>query len=73
MARIKARLQPAPWERIERYMSWRVPEETCNYLIRRGGADIVDAVIAKTGVDGLIGGDRDRPAGEGALSGPGFL
>ena len=53
VARIKARLQPGPWERIERYMSWRVPEETCNYLIRRGGADILDAVIATTGVDGL--------------------
>jgi glutamyl-tRNA(Gln) amidotransferase subunit E len=53
VARIKARLQPGPWQRIERYMSWRVPEETCNYLIRRGGADIVDAVIAKSGVDGL--------------------
>jgi len=53
VARVKARLQPGPWERIERYMRWRVPEETCNYLIRRGGADIVDAVIAKTGVDGL--------------------
>jgi len=53
VARIKARLQPGPWERIERYMSWRVPEETCNYLIRRGGADILDTVIARTGVDGL--------------------
>jgi glutamyl-tRNA(Gln) amidotransferase subunit E len=53
VARIKARLQPSPWDRIERYMSWRVPEETCNYLIRRGGADILDTVITTTGVDGL--------------------
>ena len=53
VAAIKARLQPAPWKRFERYMSWRVPEETCNFLIRRGGAEIVDAVVAKTGVDGL--------------------
>ena len=30
-----------------------VPEETTQYLIRRGGAEIVDAVVAKTGVDGL--------------------
>jgi glutamyl-tRNA(Gln) amidotransferase subunit E len=51
---LKARLRPAPWERIERYMSWRVPEETCHYLIRRGGAEILDAVIEKTGVDGLV-------------------
>jgi len=54
VAMLKARLRPAPWERIERYMSWRVPEETCNYLIRRGGAEILDAVIEKTGVDGLV-------------------
>jgi glutamyl-tRNA(Gln) amidotransferase subunit E len=53
VAGIKARLQPSPWDRIERYMAWRVPEETCTYLIRRGGADILDTVIAKTGVDGL--------------------
>jgi Glu-tRNA(Gln) amidotransferase subunit E-like FAD-binding protein len=37
-------------------MSWRVPEETANYLIRRGGAEIVDAVVEKTGVDGLLAG-----------------
>lgn len=54
VASVKARLRPAPWERIERYMSWRVPEETCHYLIRRGGAEILDAVIEKTGVDGLV-------------------
>ena len=54
VAAIRARLQPVPWERIERYMSWRVPEETCHYLIRRGGAEILDAVIEKTGVDGLV-------------------
>jgi len=54
VASLRARLQPVPWERIERYMSWRVPEETCQYLIRRGGAEILDAVIEKTGVDGLV-------------------
>lgn len=54
VAMLKARLRPTPWERIERYMSWRVPEETCNYLIRRGGAEVLDAVIEKTGVDGLV-------------------
>lgn len=54
VAAIKARMRPAPWERIERYMSWRVPEETCNFLIRRGGAEILDAVVEKTGVDGLV-------------------
>jgi len=51
---IRSRLKPPPWERIERYMSWRLPEETANYLIRRGGAEIVDAVVSKTGADGLL-------------------
>jgi glutamyl-tRNA(Gln) amidotransferase subunit E len=49
-----ARLRPAPWKRIEEYMSWRVPEETAFYLIRRGGAEMVDAAVEKTGVDGLF-------------------
>lgn len=53
VAAIKAQLKPPPWERIERYVSWRVPEETCHYLIRRGGAEILDAVVQQTGVDGL--------------------
>ncbi len=53
---IRARLRPPPWERIERYTSWRLPEETASYLIRRGGAEIVDAVVEKTGVDGLLAG-----------------
>ena len=50
----QARLRPAPWSRIEKYLSWRVPEETAHYLIRRGGAEIVDAAVEKTGVDGLF-------------------
>ena len=56
MEEIRSRLRPPPWERIERYTSWRVPEETACYLIRRGGAEIVDAVVEKTGVDGLLAG-----------------
>ncbi|MGZ5443607.1 MAG: Glu-tRNA(Gln) amidotransferase subunit GatE [Thermoanaerobaculia bacterium] len=54
VAGIRARLKPAPWERFRRYGSWRVPEETTAFLIRRGGAEIVDAVVEKTGVDGLV-------------------
>jgi glutamyl-tRNA(Gln) amidotransferase subunit E len=50
----RTRLRPPPWDRIARYRSLRVPEETASYLIRRGGADIVDAVVQKTGVDGLV-------------------
>ena len=56
MAEARSRLRPPPWDRIARYMSWRVPEETAHYLIRRGGAEIVDAVVEKTGVDGLLAG-----------------
>jgi len=54
VATVKSRLKPSPWTRTERYRSWRVPEETCHYLIRRGKAEIVDAVVEKTGVDGLV-------------------
>jgi glutamyl-tRNA(Gln) amidotransferase subunit E len=56
VAEARSRLRPPPWERIARYMSWRVPEETAYYLIRRGGAEIVDAVVEKTGADGLLAG-----------------
>ena len=51
---IRAQLKPRPWERLERYGAWRVPEETSRYLIRRGGAEIVDEVVRATGVDGLL-------------------
>lgn len=50
----RARMRPTPWERLDRYRSWRVPEETGHYLIRRGGAEILDAVVERTGVDGLV-------------------
>jgi glutamyl-tRNA(Gln) amidotransferase subunit E len=53
VAAIKAGLKPAPWVRLERYGAWGVPEETTQYLIRRGGAASVDAAVEKTGVDGL--------------------
>lgn len=54
VAAIRARLRPAPWERLERYLAARVPEETCNFLIRRGGAEILDAVVEKTGAELLL-------------------
>jgi glutamyl-tRNA(Gln) amidotransferase subunit E len=52
--KIRSQLKPAPWDRIARYSSWRVPLETSHFLIRKGGAEIVDAVVEKTGVDGLV-------------------
>ncbi len=51
--RARARLGPPPWQRMQRYAAWGVPEETTEYLIRRGGAAIVEAVVEKTGVHGL--------------------
>ena len=53
VAAIRAALKPAPWARFERYGAWGVPEETTRFLIRRGGADILDAVVTKTGADAL--------------------
>jgi glutamyl-tRNA(Gln) amidotransferase subunit E len=49
----RKRLREAPWERLERYTKWRVPVETTEHLIRRGGAEVVDTLVEKTGVDGL--------------------
>ena len=54
VAAARARLHPSPWERLGTYGSWRVPRETTEFLIRRGGARIVDALVAHTGVDGLV-------------------
>jgi glutamyl-tRNA(Gln) amidotransferase subunit E len=53
VAAIKARLKPAPWTRFDRYGAWGVPEETTRFLIRRGGANSVDAAVERAGVDGL--------------------
>ena len=42
--RLRAGLPPAPWDREKRYEAARVPRLTIHYLIRRGGADLVDRV-----------------------------
>jgi len=54
VAEARARLRPTPWERLRTYGGWRVPVETTEFLIRRGGAQIVDALVQRTGVDGLV-------------------
>jgi glutamyl-tRNA(Gln) amidotransferase subunit E len=54
VAEARSRLRPPPWERIAKYGALRVPRETSEYLIRRGGAQIVDTLVEKTGVDGLV-------------------
>ncbi|BDU74427.1 Glu-tRNA(Gln) amidotransferase subunit GatE [Mesoterricola silvestris] len=50
----RARMKPTPWERFHQFGAWRVPAETTEFLIRRGGVAIVDAVVQHTGVDGLV-------------------
>ncbi|MBI2921625.1 MAG: Glu-tRNA(Gln) amidotransferase subunit GatE [Planctomycetes bacterium] len=52
VGQLRAGLAPAPWERAERYGVWGVPAETTDFLIRRGGAAIVDEVVKKTGAAG---------------------
>jgi glutamyl-tRNA(Gln) amidotransferase subunit E len=50
----RARLGPTPWERLRAYGAWGVPQETTEFLIRRGGARIVDALVRRTGVEGRV-------------------
>jgi glutamyl-tRNA(Gln) amidotransferase subunit E len=47
VARLAAGLAPRPWEREERYARAGVPASTRHYLIRRGGASLVDRVVAE--------------------------
>ncbi len=47
IAGLSTRLAPRPWERDERYAATGVPEATRHYLIRRGGADLVDRVVGE--------------------------
>ena len=54
VAEARERLRPTPWERFKQFGAWHVPVETTEYLIRRGGVGVVDAVVARTGADGLV-------------------
>jgi glutamyl-tRNA(Gln) amidotransferase subunit E len=54
VAEARERLQPTPWERLSRFGGWGVPSETTEYLIRRGGAAIIDEVVRHTGADGRL-------------------
>ena len=49
--RLKDALPPPPWEREERYGSVGVPLSTIHFLIRRGGARLVDLVVANCNID----------------------
>jgi glutamyl-tRNA(Gln) amidotransferase subunit E len=45
--RLSVALPEPPWERGKRYRAAGVPDDTINYLIRRGGALLVDHVVEK--------------------------
>jgi glutamyl-tRNA(Gln) amidotransferase subunit E len=49
--RLHDALPPPPWEREERYGSVGVPQTTIHFLIRRGGARLVDLVVDNCGSD----------------------
>jgi glutamyl-tRNA(Gln) amidotransferase subunit E len=48
---LRATLAERPWEREARYAAVGVPRSTIHYLIRRGGAALVDHVVAHCGAD----------------------
>jgi glutamyl-tRNA(Gln) amidotransferase subunit E len=51
VARLRAGLAAHPWEREASYSAAGVPVATIHYLIRRGGAALVDRLVAAAGAD----------------------
>jgi glutamyl-tRNA(Gln) amidotransferase subunit E len=51
VARLESGLAEKPWKRETRYAAVGVPAATAHYLIRRGGAGLVDRVVAECGAD----------------------
>ncbi len=49
--RLSTALPERPWQREARYAAVGVPRQTVFYLIRRGGAALVDRVVAEAGAD----------------------
>ena len=49
--RLRAALAPRPWDREARYGAAGVPRGTIHFLIRRGGARLVDLVVREAGAD----------------------
>jgi glutamyl-tRNA(Gln) amidotransferase subunit E len=45
VAWLRSTLPPPPWVREERYRAAGIPQETVWFLIRRGGADLVDRLV----------------------------
>ncbi len=51
VAGLRRTLPEPPWQREERYLAAGVPRATAHYLIRRGGARLVDRVVEDGGAD----------------------
>ncbi len=49
--RLRAALPERPWEREARYVAAGVPVPVVHYLVRRGGALLVDRVVAEAAAD----------------------
>jgi glutamyl-tRNA(Gln) amidotransferase subunit E len=49
--RLRAALPPLPWEREARYAKAGVPTAVTHYLVRRGGAALVDRVVEEAGAE----------------------
>ncbi len=49
--RLRSALPEPPWKREARYVSAGVPVPVVHYLVRRGGAALVDRVVAEAGAD----------------------
>jgi glutamyl-tRNA(Gln) amidotransferase subunit E len=49
VAQLKTGLPEAPWAREVRYAAADVPRPVIHFLIRKGGADLVDAVVQQAG------------------------
>jgi glutamyl-tRNA(Gln) amidotransferase subunit E len=49
--RLRAALPERPWEREARYATAGVPRHVAHYLVRRGGATLVDRVVREAGAD----------------------
>jgi glutamyl-tRNA(Gln) amidotransferase subunit E len=48
---LRKSLSERPWSREERYSAAGVPIETTHFLIRRGGANLVDRLVERCGAD----------------------
>jgi glutamyl-tRNA(Gln) amidotransferase subunit E len=51
VARLRETLAERPWDREARYAGVGVPRSTSHFLIRRGGAALVDHVVSDCGAD----------------------